>query len=85
MKVLEVTGTDYPTARELPNDRSKPANGTQHGNASGGAGTGKTRSYIPKLTGKALADLQKADQVATAENKRVLWLVNGKLKFEKAS
>ena len=85
MEVLEVTGSSYLTARELPNHGGRPISKHQKSpGGNSGAGKGKT-SYVPRLAGKLLSELQKADQQVTADNKMVMLLHNGKRKFIRAS
>ena len=85
MEVLEVTGTDYRTAIELPTSRERPI--AKHQKSPGGNGKmgGKKNPDAPRLAGKALSELQKADQAVTAQNKMILWLHNGKRTFVRAS
>jgi hypothetical protein len=81
MKTLEVTGTSYPDAHELPVRTARPSAKRQKSNPGGNSGTNKKQSRVPKLTGKALLELQKADQEQTAVHKMRLLVVNGKRRF----
>ena len=85
MEVLEVTGTDYRTAIELPTSRERPI--AKHQKSPGGNGKmgGKKNPDAPRLAGKALSELQKADQAVTAQNRMILWLHEGKRTFVRAS
>ena len=85
MEVLEVTSTDFSTARELLNHGGRPI--SKHQKSPGGnSGAGKVRNkYVPRLAGKLLSELQKADQQVTADNKMVMLLHNGKRRFVRAS
>ena len=88
MEVLEVTGTSYPSARELPNHGGRPIAKHQKssGNNSGGQGAKSvTAKFVPTLTGKAKNESMTADQKITEANQMVMWLVNGKCRFVRAS
>ena len=85
MEVLEVTGTDYSTAVEIPVSRERPIAKHQKSNSGNSGSGGKKTSYVPRLAGKALSELQKADQQVTQENRTVMVLRNGKRRFMKAS
>ena len=84
MEVLEVRGP-FPDAHELPNHGGRPV--AKHQKSTGGnSGAGKVKtSYVPRLSGQLLTDLQKADQQQTAANKMVMVLENGKRKFIRES
>ena len=85
MEVLEVTGTDYSTAIELPVSRDRPI--AKHQKSPGGNGKmgGKKNPDAPRLAGKALGELQKADQATTEANRMILWLHQGKRTFVRVS
>ncbi len=83
MKTLEVTGTSYPDAHELPVRTARPSAKRQKSNPGGNSGSrhDKRTIYLPRLAGKALAEVQKADQEQTAVHKMRLLVVNGKRRF----
>jgi hypothetical protein len=85
VKIIETASTDFPGAVELPNHGGRPQ--SKHQKSPGGnSGSGKTKtSYLPRLSGKALTDQQKADQAQTAANQMVMALINGKRKFMRRS
>jgi len=85
MEIIEFTGPPYPNARELPNHGGRPI--SKHQKSPGGnGGGGKTRNtYVPRLGGKLLTELQVADRAQTEKNKMVMWLVGGKRRFVRAS
>jgi len=85
MEILEIKSTDFPDARELPLHGGRPI--SKHQKSPGGnSALGKSKtSYVPRLGGKALAELQKADQATTAANRTVMWLYNGKRRFVRES
>lgn len=78
MEILEIKSTSFPDARELPNKRGRPI--SKHQKSPGGnAGAKHTRyGYLPRLTGRALGDLQNADRTATASGKKVLVITAGR-------
>lgn len=76
MEVLEVTGTSYPTAVELPCKRERPVGGKQKSNATGNAGTRKKKMGTPPTPA-----MRKASQEATEANKTMLLVVGGKRRF----
>lgn len=85
MEVLEVTGTSYPTAIEIPVSRERPISKHQKSpGGNSGAGSHKT-SYVPRLGGKLLSEQQKLDQQITADNRKVMLLHNGKKRFVRAA
>ena len=82
MEVLEVTGTSYPDARELPNKTGRPV--AKHQKSSSST-SGKTPALPSGAVQQLLSQLRKEDHKITEANKMVMWLVNGKRKFVRAS
>jgi hypothetical protein len=86
MKIVKITNTSYPSARELPNKSGRPIN--KHQKSPGGnSGGGKHgTSNAPRPAGRLLADLQKADREATQAGKMYLVVFAGrKRKFIRES
>lgn len=76
MKVLEVTGTSYPTAVELPCKRERPAGGKNKSAATGNAGSRKKKMGTPPSVA-----MRKEAQEATEANKMVKMVIGGKSRF----
>ena len=75
MEIVEITGTSYPSAKELRNKSGRPI--SKHQKSPGGnSWAGKHRTgYVPRLGGKALTEQQNADRDATAKGKLYLVIV----------
>lgn len=83
MQTIEVTATDFRDAVPLPNKRERPVAKRQKAasNVSGSRGARRT-SYLPRLSGKFLAEQQKIDQAVTAGNRMLLVITpSGKRRF----
>lgn len=82
MKILQVTGPPYPQARELPVKRQRPVNKTVSAKGGGnGKNLAKQRNdYLPRYTGRALAEAQAAERKITEAHRTVKVLDNGKLR-----
>ena len=83
MEVIEVAGSSYPTARELPNHGGRPI--SKHQKSPGGNSTAKNKDNWRKPAGTVKMQIQKADQRITEANQMVMLLINGKRKFIRAS
>jgi hypothetical protein len=80
VQIIEVTGTSYPDARELPNKGGRPAAKLQKSTSSSGAR--KPPSAVPP----ALPAQRMASQEATAANRKVLLItVKGKRRWLRES
>lgn len=78
MEILEVTGTSYPNARELPCKSGRPI--AKHQKSPGGNSrmeTHRSGRYMPHASGKLLVEQQKADREATAAGRMVMIIVAG--------
>ena len=86
MELIEVAGNYYPDAHELPNHGGRPA--AKHQKSPGG-NSGKKHArylYLPRSSGRQLAEEQKADRVVTEANRVTLVILpGGKRRFTRAT
>lgn len=75
MEVLQVTGSSYPHARELPNRSGRPVSKHQK-SAGGNSGSANKKLALPLNAAQ-----KKETQLATERNKTVLLISGGKRRF----
>ena len=82
MKVIEVTGSRYPTAVELPNKNRRWVNGTNKSAGGNSAPKKRNKIFIPT---KMAAELQTEAQARTKAGARMLVIDRGKKRWVRLS
>lgn len=79
MEIIEITGSSYPNARELPNKNVRWVNGRNKSSPSGNSAPKKKNRMI--IPGKMHAEILKESQARTAANKKMLVIAGGKRRW----